>query len=240
MINVGQGDSFLIQDKDKNMAIDSYNNVDYIKNRGIENLDILLITHSDKDHISSAVQLVKDIKVNTLILNKYEDSEIIDEIKPHVKKILYLSKGDVFYFNSHLCNVYGPLDNIDKNNNSLVFDINLNEISFLFTGDMEEKEENIIFDEYLQYDFLKVPHHGSNSSMKQNFLKYVNFKYALISVGINNKYNHPSVETINKLDLDKTYMTSKSNSVVIYLTKYNYYIYESIRKRLILNVLDMI
>lgn len=241
MINVGQGDSFLIQDRGKNMAIDSYNsNIDYIKALGIEKLDILLITHSDNDHINSATKLVRDIKVDTLILNKYEDSVIIDDIRPYVKNVLYLSKGDVFYFNSHICNVLGPENNIDKNNNSLVFDINLNNRSFLFTGDMEEKEENEIFDEYLQYDFLKVPHHGSDSSMKDNFLKYVRFKYALISVGINNKYNHPSVETINKLDLDKTYMTSKSNSVRIYLTKYNYYIYESIRKRLILNVLDMI
>ncbi len=239
MINVGQGDSFLILDKDKTMCIDSYStNVSYIMSKGIKTIDILLITHSDDDHIGSAVELCKKIEVRKVIFNKYEDSEIANNVASLVDEVMYLEKGDVFYFNNNIAHVLGPSQNVDKNNNSLVFDITLNNISFLFTGDSEEKEENLIYNEYHNYDFVKIAHHGSKTSTSDNFLKYVSFDNALISVGINNIYNHPSSETIEKLKDKKVYLTSTSNSVVIYLFNNKYFVYPTIKKRYLLNILD--
>lgn len=241
MINVGQGDSFLIEENDKAMCIDSYSvNISYLKGRGIKNIDTLLITHSDTDHIGSALELVETFNVERIIFNKYETSDISKEISKKVKNTLYLGKGEVFYFNKHKAEVLGPSINIDTNNNSLVFDITLNKTSFLFTGDSEEKEEDLIYDKYKTYDFVKIAHHGSKSSTQSSFLEHIRFDNALISVGINNSYGHPSKETITKLKDKKVYMTSTSNTVIIYITSNKYFVYQTIKKRLFLNYLDMV
>lgn len=241
MINVGQGDSFLIRDKDKTMCVDSYStNVSYIMNKGIKTIDILLITHSDNDHIGSAVELCTKFDVKKVIFNKYEESTISKEITELVDDVSYLGVGDTFYFNNHIAHVLGPSINIDTNNNSLVFDITLNNVSFLFTGDSEASEENSIYTKYYKYDFVKIAHHGSKSSTSDNFLKYVSFDNALISVGINNIYNHPSSETIEKLKDKNVYLTSTSNSVVIYMFNNKYFVYPTIKKRYLLNKLDLL
>lgn len=241
MINVGQGDSFLIEENDKTMCIDSYSvNISYLKGRGIKNIDTLLITHSDTDHIGSALELVETFKVERVIFNKYETSDISKEISKKVKNTLYLGKGEVFYFNKHKAEVLGPIINIDTNNNSLVFEITLNKTSFLFTGDSEEKEEDLIYDKYKTYDFVKIAHHGSKTSTQSAFLEHIRFDNALISVGINNSYGHPSSETLTKLKDKKVYMTSTSNSVIIYITSNKYFVYQTIKKRLFLNYLDMV
>lgn len=241
MINVGQGDSFLIRDKDKTMCVDSYStNISYIKSKGIKTIDILLITHSDNDHIGSALEMCTKFDVKKVIFNKYEESEISREITKLVEDVSYLGAGETFYFNNHIAHVLGPCENIDTNNNSLVFDITLNNVSFLFTGDSEASEENLIYTKYYKYDFVKIAHHGSKSSTSDTFLNHVSFDNALISVGINNIYNHPSSETILKLKDKNVYLTSTSNSVVIYLFNNKYVVYPTIKKRYLLNKLDLI
>ncbi len=227
MINVGQGDSLLISDNNKYLCIDSYStNISYIESRGIEEIDSLVITHSDDDHMGSAKELIQKFHVKNLYLSKYDDLNKTKELSDLVKNTYYLSKGDYFYFNKIYFNVLGPKNkNSDVNNNSLVFVATINNNKVLFTGDMEEEEEMQIFDSKLNVDILKVPHHGSNSSMSDYFIERVEYDTALISVGINNKYKHPSTETLDKLKDKKVYKTSTDESITLYFLDSKYYTY---------------
>lgn len=227
MINVGQGDSLLLEDNNKYLCIDSYStNISYIESRGIEEIDTLIITHSDDDHMGSAMELIEKFHVKNLYLSKYDNLDKTKELSSNVKNTIYLSKGDNFYFNKIYFTVLGPVEkNSDVNNNSLVFVANINNTKVLFTGDMEQEEEAQIFNGRLNVDILKVPHHGSNSSMGEVFFRNVEFDTALISVGINNKYNHPSSETLLKLKSKKVYKTSTDESITLYFLDSKYYTY---------------
>ncbi len=227
MINVGQGDSLILQDNNKYLCIDSYSsNISYIESQGVEEIDTLIITHSDDDHMGSAKELIEKFHVKNLYLSKYDDLTKTKEISSLVKNTYYLSKGDYFYFNRIYFNVLGPVTkNSDVNNNSLVFTANINNTKVLFTGDMEKEEEAQIFNSKLNVDILKVPHHGSNSSMSDSVMNNLEFDTALISVGINNKYKHPSSETLEKLKDKRVYKTSTDESITLYFSNSKYYTY---------------
>ena len=89
------------------------------------------------------------------------------------------------------------------NNNSLVFKLYYKNLSILFTGDIEEEAESLLINLYrekLKSDILKVGHHGSKTSSTEDFIKYVKPKIALIGVGKNNNFGHPSDEVIKRLN----------------------------------------
>lgn len=89
-------------------------------------------------------------------------------------------------------------------------------ISFLFTGDTTSKNEQKILNKDIQSTVLKVGHHGSKYSTSNSFLNKVNPKYAVIEVGTNNIYKHPSLETLTKLKKRNiiTYRTDESGSII--------------------------
>ena len=108
------------------------------------------------------------------------------------------------------------------NNNALVFKLDTNEKTILFTGDIEEETEKVLVQKYkntntLKSDILKVPHHGSKSSSIQEFLDLVKPKIALIGVGEDNKYGHPDNNTIRKLENIncKIYRTDKMGEIIL-------------------------
>lgn len=108
------------------------------------------------------------------------------------------------------------------NNNALVFKLDTNEKTILFTGDIEEETEKVLVQKYkntntLKSDILKVAHHGSKSSSIQEFLDLVKPKIALIGVGENNKYGHPDNNTIRKLENIncKIYRTDKMGEIIL-------------------------
>ena len=108
------------------------------------------------------------------------------------------------------------------NNNALVFKLDTNEKTILFTGDIEEETEKVLAQKYkntntLKSDILKVAHHGSKSSSIQEFLDLVKPKIALIGVGENNKYGHPDNNTIKKLENIncKIYRTDKMGEIIL-------------------------
>ena len=81
----------------------------------------------------------------------------------------------------------------NENDNSSVIYLKFNNYKFLFMGDAGEKRENDILEKYdlKNIDFLKIGHHGSNTSSSKEFISKVKPKYSLISVGKNNRYGHP-------------------------------------------------
>lgn len=99
---------------------------------------------------------------------------------------------------------------------SIVLKLTYNDVSFLFTGDISSEIENLILNSSIDSDVLKVAHHGSKYSSSFDFLNKVNPKYAVISVGNNNSYNHPddiTLERLNQLKV-KTYLTSKDGTLI--------------------------
>ncbi len=228
MIDVGQGDSFLIRDRHNscNMLIDTggstnntvadYTLLPYFKSLGISSLDFLVITHADFDHFGEAEFLLNNINVNAIILNAFENSEKIDNllsIASHYNISVYsLEAGDNFTCGNLSFDILSPAKNYnDTNDNSLVLYTQINSDGWLFTGDISKEVELKIMNAYphLKIDVLKLSHHGSNTSTSAEFISHFKPKYALISCALDNRYGHPTDE------------------VLAILTKYNITIYRT-------------
>ena len=95
----------------------------------------------------------------------------------------------------------------NEDDNSSVIYLKFNNYKFLFMGDAGEKRENDILEKYdlKNIDFLKIGHHGSNTSSSKEFISKVKPKYSLISVGKNNRYGYPKEEVLNTLKSSKIY-----------------------------------
>ena len=112
-------------------------------------------------------------------------------------------------------------------NNSLVFKLIYKDLKCIFTGDIEEVAENAILNEYknnletLKADILKVGHHGSKTSSTQEFIEAINPKIALIGVGENNKFGHPSEDVLERIKTygTKIYRTDQNGEINITLKK---------------------
>lgn len=241
MLDVSQGDSILIKKAHNkgNILIDSYgNNIDKLKDYGIREIDTLIITHSDYDHIGSAKDLVLEFKTKTLVSSYYDDSIEITELRNLVITNYIFKSDDKICINDIDFFFYGPVkDSSNINDISLVFEIKLDHFEMLFTGDMEENLENDIIDIYssIETDVLKVPHHGSNTSLSKYFLDNVKFEEALISVGIKNRYGHPHIETLNKLKNHNIYRTDKDGDIIITILPNSYKIQRKERFNLFYN-----
>ena len=128
--------------------------------------------------------------------------------------------GDAFSLGSAAVTILGPLRDYGNNNeNSIVLRIDYGETSFLFTGDMGREAEDELVDSgaELSATVLKVGHHGSNSSTSSSFLKSVSPKIAVISVGADNSYGHPTQAILQRLSDSKitVYRTDLCGTVTV-------------------------
>ena len=242
MIDVGQGDSILLEIEDKTVLIDtggsyfsSYNIaqnklVPYFKSRGIKTIDYLILTHGDYDHLGEASNLITLFPVTNVIFN----SGAINSLEEHLikelntKKINYqfVSQGNI-KINDVVLNFINNSDNTDENEDSLIIYTKISGRNILFMGDSGKESENYIISEYNlpQMDILKIGHHGSKYSTSEFFIKTIKPKIALISVGLNNNFDHPNQEVINLLDTNhvNTYTTSIDGSIKINLDSFKIY-----------------
>ncbi len=189
-INVGQGDSTLVRIKDKAFLIDTggIKNYDlatnslipYLKRERIYKLEAVFITHYDFDHYGA----LESLKENFEIKNIYD----------------YNATFPIRIGNIEINNLNTYQEAFDENDKSLVLDLNFKDNRFLFMGDATTKVENYLVKNYdLKADFLKLGHHGSNSSSSLEFLKEVDPEVGIISCGKNNSYGHPDSDVINRL-----------------------------------------
>ncbi|WP_297429910.1 ComEC/Rec2 family competence protein [Clostridium sp.] len=212
-IDVGQGDSELIQVNGKNILIDAGTSdkkaLDYLKSIGITALDYLIATHPHEDHIGSMDDVINNFNVGTFYAPKvttttktYEN--MIKALKSKDLKINVPKVGDVIKIGNSTLAFLAPNSSKydDLNNYSIVCKLKYGNTSFLFMGDAQDVSENEILEKQLdvQADVLKVGHHGSHSSTTQGFLDKVNPKYAVISCEKGNDYGHPHKETLDKLN----------------------------------------
>ena len=215
----------------------------YLLARKIKTIDYMIFSHFDNDHCQGLLYVLENLKVRSVLIGEqYEEYQNYQKLKEVAKrkaiKIYTLKKGDSLKLTENLqIEVLWPkkeemISENSINNNSLVLKITFGNFSILFTGDIEKVAEEKILKEYegkqklLQSTILKVAHHGSKTSSIKEFIKKVNPKCALIGVGKDNKFGHPSnitLETLKQLNT-KIYRTDQCGEISIKVTKQNYYI----------------
>ncbi len=237
-LDVGQGDSsVIILPFGKTILIDTgglylsrYNisknkTVPYLNSLGISKIDLLILTHGDYDHIGDTINLLNEIKVDEVLFNNDSFNDTENKIiKVLDKKNIRYSKNswdlkkikDLYFLNTKM------YDN--ENDNSTVVYFTYENFSFLFTGDASKEREEDIMENYNIKDvsLLKVGHHGSKTSTGSSFIKKINPKYSIISVGENNRYGHPNNEALKNLANSKIYRTDLDGSIEIKLNKNGY------------------
>lgn len=176
--------------------------------------------------------IMQEIKVNNIIIGKqYKSSEnyeefikIVKEKKINVKIVEggeKVSIEDNLYFDIIWPFSDNMISDNSINNNSLVCKLNYKNYSMLFTGDIEVIAEKAILKKYsknlniLKSDILKVAHHGSKTSSITEFIEKIKPKYAIIGVGEDNKFGHPSDSTIQNLEKAniRIYRTDKMGEI---------------------------
>ncbi len=222
-IDVGQGDSTLIvTPSKKTILIDGGGSesfdvgekvlLPYLLDRRIRKIDYIMISHFDTDHCKGIFTVIENLKVKNIIISKQaEKSENYKKFKEIVanKKIniILVKAGDKIKIDKYIYfKILFPTEKLimqnPLNNNSIVSQLNYKSFKMLFTGDIEEIAEKEILNlqkDKLKSTILKVAHHGSNTSSTQEFINSVKPELALIGVGKNNTFGHPSECVVEKL-----------------------------------------
>lgn len=229
MIDVGQGDAILLEFPTeqtvlvdagpRSMSRDAGESIvaPFLKRRGITRIDLLVISHPDADHAGGAPYILRHFPVGRVLRSWGGSRSAVSAscqnaiasagctvVTAHAGQIIPLAPDARMY-------VLWPPDSLltvernrpaKNNNTSVVLKVLYGETSFLFTGDAESDAEGRMIDRYgtfLHSTFLKVAHHGSNSSSSARFLEAVSPAVAGVSVGRHNAFRHPSPEVLTRL-----------------------------------------
>ncbi|XWN36979.1 MAG: DNA internalization-related competence protein ComEC/Rec2 [Balneola sp.] len=240
VFDVGQGDaSFIRTPQGKNILIDAgiwspgSNSgrqilLPYFKENNIQKLDAIFLSHPHADHIGGIKDLISEIKIDTIYNSgfKYESNLYRDYIGLAKSKnipVVSLTAGKTIKLDrSLLILVLGPENgtfNSDPNQQSLVLNIIHGNNEFLFTGDAGEDQERRLFENYgslVDTDFLKVGHHGSNTSSELFFLQAVTPEISVVSVAERNRFGHPHPDAIQRLESTRSniYYTSRDKALI--------------------------
>lgn len=238
--DVQNADSFLIKTPEqKYFIIDTgksgYNGaksqaqaimLEYFKDRGIKNIEGLILTHFDNDHSGGAIDILKTLKVKHVYINTYKDKtwtakRIYYYLKSHPKIDCVIPKnGEIIYFENDLkikifdANIKGLKS---ENENSLITLISHDKFNELFMGDAGIEGFNKIKNSLPNnIEIFKIGHHGAKNVVNKAMIKRINPEIAVISTGINN-YGHPSGDTLHILESKniKTFRTDRQNSIEI-------------------------
>jgi len=223
-IDVGYGDAVLLRfDTKMAILIDGGNGqqgpevVNYLRSKGMSELDIVICTHSHPDHAEGLRSVLETFKVREIWTNGEKIDWLSDlaslqkiTIVPLEKKVFNLDNG----IRVRVLNVWQ--DGLDPNEGSLAFILDFGKSRLFFSGDISPNIQKKLLDseKSLSADFLKVPHHGWG--VLPEFVRAVNPKIALISVG-SNPYGAPEPQTIQVLSQigSKIYRTDRDGTVVI-------------------------
>lgn len=241
-LDVGQGDSIFIKyphnqgnilidtggivNSDYQVAINK--TIPYLKSFGVTKLDYLILTHGDYDHMGDSNVLVNNFKVDNVIFN----CGPINTLEKELNKLLKEKQIPSYYCINKISIKNNKLEFLNtkhydnENDNSNVIYTNYNNYRFLFMGDAGLSKEKDILKKYNleSIDFLKVGHHGSNTSSSEEFITNIHPKYSLISVGKNNKYGHPKESVLKVLSNSKVYRTDLNGSIEIKISNNKYMI----------------
>ena len=211
-IDVGQADAALVECDGHYMLIDGGNKGDsnkiysILKNKKIPYLDIVIASHAHEDHVGGLPGAFNYTTSKlTLCPVKSYDSDAFNDFKKYADKngngITIPSVGDKYNLGSSVINILGVNSGNDANNSSIILLIEYGDTSFLFTGDAEREAEQVVLESKadISATLLKIGHHGSDTSTTYPFLREIMPEYAIISVGKDNSYGHPTEDTLSRL-----------------------------------------
>ena len=233
MIDVGQGDSILIHSNNESVLIDTGGSIDndeskivinttipLLKSLGIKKLKYLILTHGDADHMGEANHLIDSFKVKNILINNGEFNYLEKELISKTDNIKIAKEGTVIKCGD-ITMVQLNTDLTDENDSSQIYYAMYKNYSILFTGDASLKSEDYILNNYdlSKIDILKVGHHGSKTSTGINLIDKLEPKIALISVGKDNKFNHPNQMVLDNLKTSQIYRTDINGTITLKLNK---------------------
>jgi len=217
-IDVGQGDAILLQHQEGDTVLidggDRFASIEeklisYLTEAGVERFDAIIATHPHADHIGGLPAVIENFPVDAIYdsgrvhtSQTYENYlMLIDE-----KDIPFKTprRGDKIELDNLTFDIVHPGENVEEyslNDASITAHLQYGQISFIFTGDIEESAEREIVETGIDIKstVLKVAHHGSRTSTNDYFLEAVNPEVAIIQVGENNRFSHPAPEVKNRL-----------------------------------------
>mgnify|MGYP000979674447 CR=1 FL=1 len=213
-VDVGQGDGAIIKIEDDFLAvIDGGPSVDYVHKISKyidmdDEIDLLIITHMHRDHYLGVLEILKRYKVNTLVLptSCIKAPEVLSVLEDvNVSDIKYTDFVTIKSSSSNTSVSYGKnidecfISHEDVNDSSVIVDLELENSSVLFMGDVESKREMKFLEEYHKDVYiLKAGHHCSSSSTSKEFLDAVTPDVVVCSYGKNNSYGHPHKEVLDR------------------------------------------
>jgi len=223
MLDVGQGDSYLIRTPENKTILYDTGNYLYpdrgekviaplLRRIGINKIDYTFISHLDADHAGGLISLVEAGYIDTLYLPPYKNENKYFNFVRYLEKnnicrvefspkIIKIGSAGIYILRDSLQN---SSEFVSENDRSGVIKLVYGNVSFLFTGDAGELvEEKLLFKygDFLDSDVLKVSHHGSKYGTSGELINQVSPQFALISCGKNNRYGHPAPEVLNRLEI---------------------------------------
>ena len=226
VVDVGQGDSiFLRSMKGETILIDVGGKVTfgtkekwqegnqtsnaektlipYLQARGVSQIDHLVLTHTDTDHIGDLEEVAKRFKIKEICVSQgaLTKPSFVKRLRTLKRPVRTLKAGDNLpMMGSKLQVLYPNKIGDGGNNDSIVLYGKLLGNSFLFTGDLEKEGEEALMASYpnLKAGILKAGHHGSKGSSSEAFLDQLQPTLSLVSAGENNRYKHPNDETLKR------------------------------------------
>lgn len=229
-IDVGQADSILITTNNEYMLIDAGDSsskktlIDYFNKLQISGFKHVVATHPHEDHIGSMNDVIDKYNIENFympdVLTTTKTFEnMLDSLEAKSMTYKVPDVGDKFYLGETIIEVLFLDDDLNNLNDcSIVLRLTHGESSMIFMADASTLVEEEIMDGYdnIKSDLIKIGHHGSSYSSSLEFLEFINPKYAVISVGKNNIYKHPSNEILKRLQQNdiKVYRTDANGTII--------------------------
>lgn len=238
MVDVGQGDAFVIEDhrnrsvllidtggkyyyRDAGQKLSDRTVLPYLKEAGIDSIDMMILSHFDLDHVGEAHHILEKVPVDHIYANPNDpgfhewhesmpsgsEAVVIDALQATELQVGGIGITRLFPGPAHRDD--------DPNRNSLVLKVQTGAYSFLFTGDTDEEMEQLWVSETgrIEADVLKLAHHGSDTSTGEYFIDNTDFTYGMISAGVGNRYGHPHREVVERAQDMEILDTSKLGMV---------------------------
>ena len=242
MLNVGQGDSFLIEAKNgKQLLIDAGKDASVLSElarvmpRGDRSIDVVIATHPDADHIGGLPLVLARYEVGMFLTSEVlSDTEqfktLNDELLKRSIPSYYVRNGMTLALDNdeNIPSTFSilfpdrPTTHWETNSASVVGRLDMGSVSMLLTGDAPSSIEHFLLEarpKEINVDILKLGHHGSKTSTSAAFLKATTPSLALVSAGVANRYGHPATEVLARLKEFKIpFISTQENKTVTVTT----------------------